>query len=559
METIDEESMKEQLREEMAKYEEQGYFKRLFKMFSGFGRPHDSREYKESVLELQRQAAPLLAILLPIIGAVILFVVTAVGDSNEKKINVEIAQVEDTKEDLTEPEKPPEEIEQPTDVEVDIQMDTPTISPTDVAEVAPPTAEPQSVKVAEMDAMLQIKSPVTMKSVAGTARNAGVRGRYTNGGKNYGDATTEAAVLKALRWLKLHQNSDGSWPGVKPASTGLAVLTYLAHDETPTSPEFGDTVKRAINYLIGSVHEKGGKTVVAGADGHEYAFLIATYALCEAYAMTTNPEILPVAEKCLNRIVKGQSPTGGWDYNINRSSTRDDLSFAGWALQAIKAGKMAGIHVSGMEECIKKAIKCLQTRNFREGGFNYTAGGKPTGLTATGCLAMQLLGHGNTKEVKSALDFMKEWKPTFEAKDLLKGNSDKSAGACPQYYCYYAAQCKYQAGMAKNALPAHQVIWKKWNAEMKALYPKAIIDDKNKDGTPVTVKDPKGNDRPVGHWVNKDVHTTRPVMDTCLAALQLMVYYRYLPTTQLKASEVEADVEALSKDKTGEVGVTIDL
>ena len=94
---------------------------------------------------------------------------------------------------------------------------------------------------------------------------------------------------------------------------------------------------------------------------------------------------------------------------------------------------------------------------------------------------------------------------------------------------------------------------------MKTLYPKTIIDDKKKDGSPLTVKDPKGNDRPVGHWVNKDVHTTRPVMDTCLAALQLMVYYRYLPTTQLKASEVEADVEALSKDKTGEVGVTIDL
>ena len=556
METIDEESMKEQLREEMAKYEEQGYFKRLFKMFAGFGRPHDSREYKESVLELQRQAAPLLAILLPIIGAVILFVVTAVGDPNEKKINVEIAQVEDTKEDLTEPEKPPEEIEQPPDVEVDIQMDTPTISPTDVAEVAPPTAEPQSVNVAEMDAMLQIKSPVTMKSVAGTARNAGVRGRYTRGGDKYGDAQTEGAVLKALRWLKLNQNSDGSWPGVKPASTGLAILTYLAHGETPTSPEFGDTVKRAINYLIGSVHEKGGKTVVAGADGHEYAFLIATYALCEAYAMTTNPEILPVAEKCLNRIVKGQSPTGGWDYNINRSSTRDDLSFAGWALQAIKAGKMAGIHVSGMEECIKKAIKCLQTRNFRNGGFNYTAGGKPTGLTATGCLAMQLLGHGNTKEVKSALDYMKDWKPTFSKDELSK---QVATGSCPQYYCYYAAQCKYQAGMAKNALPAHQVLWKKWNAEMKTLYPKTIIDDKKKDGSPLTVKDPKGNDRPVGHWVNKDPHTTRPVMDTCLAALQLMVYYRYLPTTQLKASEVEADVEALSKDKTGEVGVTIDL
>ena len=49
------------------------------------------------------------------------------------------------------------------------------------------------------------------------------------------------------------------------------------------------------------------------------------------------------------------------------------------------------------------------------------------------------------------------------------------------------------------------------------------------------------------------------IMGTCLAALQLMVYYRYLPTTQLKATEVEVDVESLSKDKTGEINVSIDI
>ena len=48
-------------------------------------------------------------------------------------------------------------------------------------------------------------------------------------------------------------------------------------------------------------------------------------------------------------------------------------------------------------------------------------------------------------------------------------------------------------------------------------------------------------------------------MATFLSALQMMVYYRYLPTTQLKATEVEADVETLSKDKSGEIGVTIDI
>ena len=298
METIDEEEMKEQLAEEMAKYEEEGYFKRLGKMFAGLGRPHASREYKEAVIELQRQIAPLLAILVPLVGAAILFVVTAMGDSSEQKVKVEIAQVE-KEEQLDEPEQPPE-TEPTPDTEVDVQMDSPNVSPVEVAEVVPPTAEPQSVKVASVDAMLNIKSPVTMKSVAGTARNAGVRGRYTGGGAQYGDANTERAVLKALRWLKLHQNSDGSWPGVKPASTGLAILTYLAHGETPSSPEFGKTVERGLEFLIHCIHQnKEGKAAMAGSDGHEYAFLIGTYALCEAYGMTKNPNARTAAEKWL--------------------------------------------------------------------------------------------------------------------------------------------------------------------------------------------------------------------------------------------------------------------
>ena len=558
METINEEEMKEQLAEEMAKYEEEGYFKRLGKMFVGLGRKHSSREYKEAVLELQRQIAPLLAILLPVIGAIILFVVTALDTTSEQKFDVEIAEVEEAEKLEEEPPKPPDVVPPPEDV--DIQVDTPNASPVVTTDVSAPVSnEPQSFKPAPADSALLINSPVKLPGIKGVARDAGSIGVKTSGGAIYGDPTTEAAVMKALRWLKLHQNSDGSWPGVKPATTGLAILTYLAHGETPESPEFGPTVERALNYLMGSVHEKNGKVVVAGSDGNEYAFLIAMYALSEAYAMTKNPNVKAVAEKGLTRIIKGQSSTGGWDYKINRASNRDDMSFAGWALQAIKAGKMAGLHLDGMEECIKKAIKCLQTRNFKNGGFNYVAGGKPTGLTATGCLAMQLLGQSNTTQVKEALKYMQDWVPTFDKGALSK---EKATGNCPQYYCYYATQCKYQAGMAPNAAAGNLANWKKWNAEMKALYPKTIIDDKNKDGSPVTVKDPKGKDRPVGHWVNKDAHTTRPVMDTCLTALQLMVYYRYLPTTKLDAAKVDEAAEALKqveKVKKDDIIVTIDL
>ncbi len=587
METIDEEEIKEQLREEMAKFEDDGYFRRLIKMFVGLGRPRNSPEYKEAIVELQRQTAPLLAILLPILVVATLFVVTAVSGSGKRELKVEIVQA-DQQDDALEEIETPQETEPPPEMDnIEITVDAPSMNPTEMAsEAAPaPTAEPQSVKVASVDAMLSIKSPVTMKSVMGTSRGAGVRGTYTRGGASYGDAATEAAVMKALRWLKATQAPDGSW-GTKPefglkkgmdkaAGAGFAILTYLAHGETPASKEFGPTVQKALDYLINSVYvvkDKSGKPAkdpngntpyirMSGAGGSEYGFLIGTYALCEAYGMTKNPNAREAAEKTLGRIISGQTATGGWNYNMARVTKDgpDDISFGGWAMQAIKAGKMAGIHLPGMEECIKKAVNCLKKRNYSEkAGFVYRATtnhkGGTGGLAGVGCLAMQLLGYAKEKEVANALNVMRDWQPSLDKVYSYAPGKPENA----QYYCYYAAQCKYQAGMCKDATPANFTLWKKWNAEMKALYTKAVITVTDKSGQPITVKDPAGKDRPIGRWENKD-HYNYDVMGTCLAALQLMVYYRYLPTTQLKATEVEADVETLSKDKSGEINVTIDI
>ena len=90
MNTDENEEFKELIEEDMARFEEDGYFKRLGKMFAGLGRSRDSREYKEAVIELQRQVAPVLAVLVPLIIVVVLFVVTAMSDKVKKTVKVDI-------------------------------------------------------------------------------------------------------------------------------------------------------------------------------------------------------------------------------------------------------------------------------------------------------------------------------------------------------------------------------------------------------------------------------------------------------------------------------------
>jgi len=549
-----------------AAFEVKGFFRRLADMFKGLSKPRNTPEYKLARTELQRLAAPILAVVLPVLGVTALVVITEVTGQGKETIQVEIAHAQEDEAELKEEEEQETPEETPPDETVDVQVDTPTISTVDTTTPTPTPAEPVSVKPATQDSVALIKSPVTMRSMAGS-RSPGMIGKMTSGGGMYGDPTTEAAVLKALRWLKKTQQPNGCWHPSPISNTGLAILAYLAHGETPASKEFGKTVEKAMQFLIdslGTKKDKTGKDVVTfkGSDGNEYATLIATYALCEAYGMTRNPNTKIVATKTLQRIVDGQSPTGGWDYGINPKSTRDDMSFAGWALQALKAGKMAGMHPDRLDECIKKAIKCLKTRNFRNGGFNYTAGGGPTGLTATGCLAMQLLGFMNEPEVKSALDFMREWAPSFKArgKGMTKEQVAKipGPGSNPQYYCYYASQCKYQAGMCQGATPANVKSWQDWNLAMKQLYPKTIIT------LPETIPGIDGKPKKIGYWKWVDDQTCKgggDTMTTCLCALQLMVYYRYLPTTKLEAAKANPSEDAAKekRKKAKEVDVEVDI
>ena len=150
--------------EEIAKkYEERGFFRRLGDMFKGLGQPHDTREYKIARIELQRLAAPLVAIVVPLVFGVVLCVVTMISGQKKDVIIADIAQIEDEVEELKEEEEiPPDDIEPPPMEEVEITVDTPNPGPVStVTPVAAPPSAQVSVKPAPMDSVAIVKSPVT--------------------------------------------------------------------------------------------------------------------------------------------------------------------------------------------------------------------------------------------------------------------------------------------------------------------------------------------------------------------------------------------------------------
>ena len=61
----------------------------------------------------------------------------------------------------------------------------------------------------------------------------------------------DRSVLHALRWIKTQQHPNGSFGNKFPvAMTSFALLAYCGHCETVDSPEFGKSVKAAIEYLL---------------------------------------------------------------------------------------------------------------------------------------------------------------------------------------------------------------------------------------------------------------------------------------------------------------------
>ncbi len=319
-----------------------------------------------------------------------------------------------------------------------------------------------------------------------------------------GNEKCEKAVVKALDFLQETQNGDGSWDDkYQPAMTGLALLAYLGHCETPKSPRYGDTVLRAITYLVDVGMKNDGKLTTDSSNKHwSYEHAVCTYALGEAYTFCKElrinvPNLEKVVKEAGQLIVDKQGPNGGWGYGYKGDG---DLSIIGWQLQALKAVDNSGIKLKNLKQCIDKALTRLEKHQTPDGGFNYSTNGSgpknaTTGyrnLTGVGVLCLQIWGKGKSKAALKGVEYISQnSKFAFNER-----HSDI-------YGHYYDAQAMINHGGRE---------WDQYNDMIRD----ELLKNQERDGS---WKMPK---------MAPSIKT--PTYRTTLITLTLEVYYRFLPS-----------------------------
>jgi len=330
--------------------------------------------------------------------------------------------------------------------------------------------------------------------------------------ENGGVPACEEAVLNGLRWLKAHQNSDGSWSGQSSvAMTGLALLAYFGHCETPASDEFGDSCLNGILYLVNLGMKNDGRMADNFTANHwSYEHAIATYALAEATIFCKEiGQLVPYLDEVTGRagqfIIDHQHGNGGWAYAYAKTGGHTDVSVVGWQLQALKACALTGIKFQGRTGCVTKALKYLAGCQNVNGGFGYAGPNSGVAdyctLTGVGTLCYQFWGNAKHEAVNRAIQY------------ILKNTRFDYNGPCSDLYGhYYESQALMQRGGEA---------WKTYNA----LFRDQLLNNQDGDGS---WKAPGG-----GQKIRSPAPTyaTDKTYRTCLCTLMLEVYYRFLSTS----------------------------
>ena len=335
-----------------------------------------------------------------------------------------------------------------------------------------------------------------------------------------GNSASEKAVAMALKWISDHQAPNGGWTFAHSeicrgqcdgqgdlalatnGATAMALLPFLGAGQTHLEGQYKETVHKGLAFLIsrmkvtsgalpeGSWHEPGGRM---------YSHGLAAITICEAYAMTRDPDLLQPAQLSLNYLIASQDPRGGgWRYEPGQ---RGDTSVVGWCVMALKSGRMGNLAVPEATFVgAKKFLDEVSTNNGAYYGYD-----KPTskldGRQAT--IAVGLL-------CRMYMGWPKEHPGLQEGIAYLSKVGPRKNDL---YYSYYGTQVLRHIGGSD---------WEKWNNKLRDEL----------------IKSQEAKGHVAGSWAASGGHADKGgrLYATSLATMILEVYYRHMPLYSEKSS-----------------------
>lgn len=336
--------------------------------------------------------------------------------------------------------------------------------------------------------------------------------------KEYGgNEASEKAVESGLAWLARQQKQDGHWEydgGTKDevvAATGMALLAFLGSGEAHDGKgKYAKPVKNGLDFLLKSLPNGGANAGKFAGATNMYAQAIGTLALCEAYGLSKDKNLLAPAQAAVNYIQRSQGANGSWGYAAGNNG---DTSIVGWQIQALVAARQAK-DIVVEKKVIENALKFLDSvsKGSRRSEYGYTsdAGAVPgTALTAVGLWCRYNVGGWGPDNAGLADGVAGLMRRAPVAKDV----------APDLYFHYYATRV---------VLAFDGEEWKEWNEGKKQA------DGTRKDGMrdwlvqlQVAKEGPnRGSWDADGGWIGRSCGR---VGTTAMSVLILESYYRYPP------------------------------
>lgn len=285
----------------------------------------------------------------------------------------------------------------------------------------------------------------------------------------------DTGIDRGLAWLATQQASNGAFRSREvgqPGVTSLCVMAFLSRGHLPGEGPYGQSLERAIRYVVKS-QRKNGLLARVGPDGpivrqssiqHEvgvatsYNHAIAGLMLSEVYAMTGDDTDEANLRQAIERAVettlthqrwpKPRSvDNGGWRYQHAFRGVEADLSIAGWNLKFLRSAKNAGFDVpdQAIEAAVGYVLRCF---NKQYGTFEYEVSSddrRTRAMAGVGILALAHSSKHNRPEAVAAADFVLQ--NGFERyNDIARFTYHHHYSDRYHYGVFYCSQAMYQMG-----------------------------------------------------------------------------------------------------------------